>query len=385
MSRVIVDAREWQNMFDLKTGKQMNTTAPVVQMVRKVLAAHPYPGDTDNRSNQWVSSTALDLIDRYQPQLACLAYAHQYFSGRYMPMTQADRTDMIQDVFAEAARFIKASGYTPVIIGTGEMTSLKGEIDLNQLDGLAISSASSSRYAGLHQPSRQDLAFISRVPEIEKIVSKEDWISLFGGICNSTCDPALMPDYLLAAQQGWSFRTMGSTLRKTLRIPGESYQIPVATPLGHPEKITDIRAMIERHLPREKIALIIIEGVGKDHFPIAHTLCDNSQGWFFYEPGDGQYLTITTGTHQVFAYPTGYRYFDVDAEKIAFPFSGYFREVPEHTIGSDFSGKSIAVGNRSMFMHMAFGADISIECFARNLFNQGCMAVIHDESKYREE
>lgn len=29
-----------------------------------------------------------------------------------------------------------------------------------------------------------------------------------------------------------------------------------------------------------------------------------------------------------------------------------------------------------MFMHMAAGADISVECFARNLYNQGTLAVI---------
>jgi hypothetical protein len=56
---------------------------------------------------------------------------------------------------------------------------------------------------------------------------------------------------------------------------------------------------------------------------------------------------------------------------------GYFLKVPEHTIGMDFPGKSIAVGNHSMFVHMVFGADICIECFARNLYNQGCLGVIH--------
>jgi len=74
--------------------------------------------------------------------------------------------------------------------------------------------------------------------------------------------------------------------------------------------------------------------------------------------------------------PTGYRYDEEDDELKGYPFSGYFREVPGHTLGADCGGRSIAVGNRSMFTHMVFGADISVECFARNLFNQGCMAVI---------
>jgi hypothetical protein len=382
MSRVIIDAREWQNMFDLETGGKMTDTNPLVNMVQAVLADHPYPGDTDACSNRWVSETALDLIETYQPGLVCLTYAHQYFTGRYMPKTASDIESMIDDAFLEVDRFVNDSGYIPVIIGTGNMTDLIGEIDLSRLDGLAVLSAWSSRYAGLHNPSNKDLAYVKSVPEIEKVVTRDEWISLFDGINNITCDIDLMPDFLLVARKGWTYRTLGALLRKPVRIHDCSLSIPVSTSLGTIDHITDVRSMIDSHLKQEKIALIIMEGIGSGCFKLPHTLCDNSKDWFLYEPGDGQYLTLTTGRHQVFAYPTGYRYFDIDAEKTAFPFSGYFTEIPRHTIGADFDGKSIAVGNRSIFMHMAFGADISIECFARNLYNQGSMAVIHDNTKY---
>jgi len=87
---------------------------------------------------------------------------------------------------------------------------------------------------------------------------------------------------------------------------------------------------------------------------------------------------MTTGEHQVFAYPPGYRFSHEAMEQREFPFSGHFREVPAHTLGADFEGGSLAVGNRSMFTHMVFGADISVECFARNLFNQGSIAVLKE-------
>jgi hypothetical protein len=83
----------------------------------------------------------------------------------------------------------------------------------------------------------------------------------------------------------------------------------------------------------------------------------------------------------VFEYPVGYRYFGEDGPGKEFPFSGYFRSVPEDTIGASLGVRSIAVGNRSMFMHMVAGADISVECFARNLYNQGTMAVIQRSDK----
>jgi hypothetical protein len=166
-------------------------------------------------------------------------------------------------------------------------------------------------------------------------------------------------------------------LRKALRVPGPSYTIPISTPLGKTEKLTDIRNLIEANLQDRKIALVIVEGVGTRDFLMPHEECINSINWFYYEPGDGQYLTITAGAHQVFAYPTGYQYHDENDEKREYPFSGYFLKVPEHTLAADFPGKSVAVGNHCMFVHMIFGADICIECFARNLYNQGCIGVIH--------
>ena len=171
--------------------------------------------------------------------------------------------------------------------------------------------------------------------------------------------------------------TTGVPLRRALRVPGVTRTIPVATPLGKPETLRDIRDLIEGNLQHTKIALIIVEGVGNKDFVIPYNSCVNSVDWYYYEPGDGQYLTLNTGKHQVFAYPTGYQYHDENDAKRDYPFSGYFLSIPDHTIGRDFPGKSIAVGNHSMFVHTVFGADICIECFARNLYNQGCLGVIH--------
>jgi hypothetical protein len=155
----------------------------------------------------------------------------------------------------------------------------------------------------------------------------------------------------------------------------------VFTKLGSLKSITEIRGLIDTCLKDCKIALILLEGIGIKEFPRPYSSCENGKAWFYYEPGDAQYLTITTGRHQVFDYPVGYKYYEEDSEKKEYPLSGYFRSIPEKTLASQFPGRSIAVGNRSMFMHMVVGADISLECFARNLYNQGTMAVIHRQDK----
>jgi hypothetical protein len=139
--------------------------------------------------------------------------------------------------------------------------------------------------------------------------------------------------------------------------------------------------MVEAHLESRNVALIVLEGIGTKDFLWPWNPCDNGKGWYYYEPGDGQYLAAATGRHCVFDYPVGYKYFDEDGPEKKYPLSGYFREIPADTIGNRFSGRSIAVGNKSMFMHVVTGADVTLECFARNLYNQGTMAVIHRQDK----
>ena len=179
MSLAIVDAREWQNLLDLKTGKKVRDESPQTLMVRGLLERHPYPGDVSIESNRWVTETALDLVGSYHPELACLFYSHQFFAGRYTPMTEDQRQKMMESVFHEVDRFVRESEYTPVIVGSGDMVEVAGNIDLSKVDGIAISSHWSARYAGLHQASQRDLDHLASLPQIERIVPRDEWIGLF--------------------------------------------------------------------------------------------------------------------------------------------------------------------------------------------------------------
>jgi hypothetical protein len=389
MSLALIDARQWQKCFDLETGNKMEDDRAVADMVSSVLNRHPYPGDTDIKGNCWVSETALDLIEQYEPNLVCLSYAQQFFANRFFDHSKETQDNLSTSVMEEVNSFVERSGYTPVIVGTGDLLPLKGEINLSGLDGLAISSNWSARYCGLHSPSKKDLELLKTFKEVERIVTKKEWVELFQSVqpdLEINQPEELMPDALIVSKPGYAFKTMGNTLRKPVNISGNNFEIPVYSPLGKVHDLRDIRNLIrsnidshrESHLDSHKVALIIVEGVGKSFFPDDSSLCSNGEGWFYNEPGDSFYLTLSTGKHQPFAYPAGYKYFEQDEENIKFPFSGYMTSIPENTLAEDYAGKSIAVGNRSMLMHMAFGVDISIECFARNLFNQGCMAVLQD-------
>ena len=378
MSTAIIDAREWQKLFDLKTGEKISDKNKLVQRTAEVLARHPYPGDVEEMSNRWVSDTALDLIKAYNPQLVCLSYAQQYFAQRFSPVTPEQRRHMTRNVFEEVARFADLSGFTPLIVGTGNMTDLEEEIDLSRLDGLALTTAWSARYAGLHNPSARDMDLVAGLDQLERIVPLEEWIELFG---IRPRNMSRMPQYLVVSRKGSSFRIGGATLRRPHRIPAPTTAIPVSPTLAEAQDITGIRAIIEHHAIQKKTALVVLEGIGSEDFPEAYGLVANGKDWCVYEPGEGQYLTLTCGNHQLFTYPPGYPTYEDDDETTPYPFSGYFNAIPEDTLCKQFAGRSIAVGNRSMFTHMVYGADVSIECFARNLFNQGCLGVIHRTDK----
>jgi len=377
MDLVLVDARQWQNLLNFRTGEKINRDNDATLMTRRILAQRPYPGDMEHAANCWVTDTALDLVAAYQPRLACLSYARQYFAQRVEQLNEDQVSRMVAEVFEEAERFVRESGFTPVFIGTGDMTELRGEIDLSMLDGLVSAGGGSGSFIGLQGPSSSDLEYLADLPGIERLVEQEEWVSLFP-VHEYVSEH--IPDCLLVTHEGWCIRSAGSSPRRTARLQGRNATIPVSTPLGTVSSLTGIRKLVEENLDHTPIALIVLEGVGKRYFPLPYSECGNGIGWYCYEPGEGQYLTMATGEHQVFAYPPGYRLSDEVTEQREYPFSGHFRDIPEHTLGEDFAGRSIAVGNRSMFTHMVFGADISIECFARNLFNQGCIAVVRDKA-----
>lgn len=387
MSTAIVDARGWQNAFDLKTGERAEAVGPVAEMVRDVLRRHPYPGDVDAGSNRWVSDTALDLIESYAPGFVFLIYAAQLFSIRHVQMTPEDRAKTVSDAFLEVRRFMDESGLPAIVVGTGGLAPLLGYIDLTRLDGLGVCTHWSTRYAGLYSPSPGDIGFLESHPYVERIAPREEVAALFEG---SPEQASRIPEYLIVARDGYTFKSVSDAKRAPVMVNSRNFDIPFHAPGHLVGEIAGIRQTIEGSLSATPLAsergcaLIFVEGAGVEDFPWPHQLCRNGIGWYYYEPGEAQYLTVSSGRHRFLDYPagSGSKYLG-DGEDAArdYPFSGHFKVVPQDTIGNAFSGRSIAVGNKSMFMHMVAGADIAIECFARNLYNQGTMAVIHREKQ----
>ncbi|MGI6488110.1 MAG: hypothetical protein GX964_00890 [Syntrophomonadaceae bacterium] len=377
----IFDVREWQTMVNLSTGRKVEYDSPMVRLVKKVMAQHPYPGDFEMMGNQWVTDLALELVRNYDPGFVFLSYSQPYFAIRFNPMAPEKWQALVDNALTEAQRFIEESGFIPIIVGSGDMIPVEGYMDVSGLDGLAVCSPWSAHYEGVFHPSERDLEYVKSLSGLQRLVYREEFIRELGG---KPSDKDRVPDWVLVAREGFTFKGMQSSLRPLARIPAHNQFIPVYSKLGPIKTITDVSPLIEENLKTHKVALIMVEGIGVKDFTLPFTPVVNGFSWYTYEPGESQFLALTTGQHQFFNYPPGLQYWPDDNENKPYPFSGYFNHLDENALGFRYNGRSIAVGNRSMLMHATSGADIALECFARNLYNHGTMAAILREKEFKE-
>lgn len=386
----VIDVVEWQTVVDMRTGikaaEDLVKDNSLIGLTKEILKNHPYPGDLETAGIKWVTDVALDLYHSYQPQYMFLDYAQPYFFQVFREAPKEELQNLVFAIFKEISRLQKETGILPVVIGTGDMVPLAGCIDLTGLDGLALSGGMVGRCAGLYGPSERDWHLIKSHPQIERVFSKKELIDFFG---DDEEFVQKLPDYFLMAKEGRIFKSFGSMTRPLYKVQGANDQIPLSFPFGDPCgrtdvssfgsicRISDIRKMIEGALQEQKVALIVVEGIGSKNFPSDYRLCQNTCGWYRYAPGEGFYLTLTTGKDlQHHSYLPGYKYYVEDREDKDYPFSGYFCRMCTETLGEGFRGRSAAVGTRSIITHLASGADISIECFARGLYNYGTMGVV---------
>jgi hypothetical protein len=373
----LIDVVEWQTAVDFRTGRFTGVDHPRVDLAAEVLRAHPYPGDLIGAGDRWVTDAALDLNERYTPDFMLLIYANLYFPAVFSPLSEEERAVQIVQTFEQIEHFLNESGFAPVIVGLGDFVPFKEYVYLTDLDGEVVSGGMNPRYAGLNRATTSDLDRLAKRQGIARLVERDTFRAQFGG-CQRFYDR--FPEHLVVAEEGCIFRGPSSGARLLYRVSRHDQALPLHTSLGTAEAITDIAGLVLRALERERVALILVEGVGCESFPLSFQLISNALHWHTYSVGDSQYLALTTGKHFVeHPYPPGYRYYVDDGEDKLYPFSAVFTEMPPDTIGARFAGRSAAVGGRGILTHAVAGVDIAIECFVRALYNHGVMAVVLTE------
>lgn len=379
MTLGILDAVGWQTVFDLKNGQERKSDGPLCTIAREIQQNHPYPGDRESGAMAWVTDSALDLTHRYSPDLVILNYANPFFLRTFSGLSREKWREAVTTAFTEAERFIEESGFCPIVLGTGSLVPVTGQVDLSTLKGIENVTGPVPTYAAVDRPSPQDLRDIKDMEGVRWALTRDEFVKQFHPCKAQTLR---LPDFTLAAEEGWIFRGFGSVARPVHAIPGLDREIPIHSDAGAIPRLTEVKPTVLRGLEEgEKIALIIIEGVGTDEFLLPSTRCDNTFGEYIYPQGGEQYLAVMTGEDlNRQPYPPAYFHFREDDEHKPYPFSGYFTALPERTIGGEWPGKSVAVGSRSTLTHLTTGADIALECYARNLYNFGTLAVVREQN-----
>lgn len=371
----LIDVREWQAVVEMDTGGRIEGLPDGRKEyagVQTLQRRFPFPGDLSDDATAWVTDIALEVDRLYQPSLLMLVYADLSFKATF---TEGEMETQKKRTRSEIERFLEASGRGYAILGLGDMTELRGFVDLSGLDGIAMVSGFLGPFAGLFRPSSRDLAHLQEIGEVERLVTRDEFRSLFGG---SDLFYQHFPDWLIELREGYSVRGFGSLARRPYRIPAMNESVPLATNLeavARAKSITELEgALRETVASGERPVLVLVEGMGTDDFPWESRAISNRMGWFRYILGEGQYLAVSSGKHLVHHdYPPCLRYYLLDQ---SYPYSGLFERLPSGLLGQRAAGMTAAVGNRSICTHACLGADLTIECFARTLYNYGTLAVL---------
>lgn len=368
----IIDVGEWQSAFDLRTGQSLKGPATKSGALPELLRRLPFPGDLSPRSPSWVTDVALEMNRLYAPALIMMIHASISFKTMYGEASAVE--EELKSVRPEIERFIASSGLDCIILGLGNLVRVEGFMDLSGLDGLGLGSGFPSSYAGVYQPSSRDIEYLHGSDMVRHIAASEDFRAQFGG---SEVFYDRFPDYFLELEEGHAVKGFGVPPRKPARMPAKDGLLPMFTsakPIMSVRSITDLKRCLDMNIREgRRMALIVIEGLGTNYFPWHYQAIDNTMGWFHYPLGDSQYLALSSGQHMTgHGHPPCLRYY---LEDDLYPYSGIFNELPSGLIGQEVEGLSVAVGNRSIYTHACLGADITIECFARTLYNYGTLAV----------
>lgn len=360
-----------EKYVDFISGQELPLPADV-SMMREICAI-PYPGDTSADSCKWVLDTAAAALSLCKPQLLIIYIA--------MPLLLAMNTDLPRDRYLSQAEtairsFIGKHDYTPYIIGMGGMTKTLGLADDDHIEGYIASSLWSYHYAGVFNAGANDekrlrsnkrLAFVQSRDEFatEHSITSRKYLSRF-------------PDFLLRAREGYSFRGIGAHDRLPQMIPRQDRYLPVICPGNAPEDIHGVKHHVADLLVHgEKIALILIEGVGEEDFTGSRRMIANFSGSYLYDHSINQYMALSTGrTVGTNCFPPVSDHRILKAQKRSPYQSIFFAELPTDRIGG--LTNSLAVSSRCITGYASSGADITIECFCRNLQPLGNYAVFNN-------
>ena len=208
MAEILLDVNGWQSLFDFAGGepKDIPDARPDLALAQRIAAEHPYPGDTNPESFKWVTDTALDLYRSYSPDFFFLSYANTNLI-KVNTETDADAYRNLNKLeVSEAMRFAETTGYTPILVSTGDLKKFENIIDTENLESYLSLSTGDPYTAGLFEPTEKDLAYIERLEGLS-FEKKESFCKKYPSMTEAAKEG--LPDVMLFADEHYAFTRCG--------------------------------------------------------------------------------------------------------------------------------------------------------------------------------
>ena len=377
--KAIIDVREWQTTVDMKTGIPCEYNGELADKLKALAHEMPYPGDTGIEGIDWTFSGASKLLKLHDPNLLSLNFTHSYFAGLNRPLDSKSRSEGIKRILSGIDKFAEENSFKKIVVFTGDKTPHLGVVDMPETKGILQGTAWSNSMAGIFHSEKGDLEKARLAEHIDRIILREEIVS-------KSSNPFFkkhVPDILLVASKGWSFKGFASNNVSAYNIETQQPFLPVYSDIGMPEHIERVCPLIKQALGRgDRVLLAIVEGVGSEDLSensYEFSMVQNTRDWYSYG-GYSLYYTLATGkTFYEFDYPP---VFDMNMDRPfpePYPFSMSISQPCSDSIFRDENIRSLAVGSRSLATHTILNADISMECYIRSMNNMGVMIVVNEE------
>lgn len=412
------------NAFFLKTGEALPSNKVLIGGVLPQNFNGPnFPGDLAEDNSNWVIDSTISLDKIYPSEFFFLIFAAPMLKANYLEDPgQIELKKTIKNVFKQIKRFSdywkdkKREDLRILVIGTGNLSQFNGFVDIFDLkyNFPEYTFISFEGYIGIYldkiikEKIRMEqlplLELGSRKPKphskfskkdeklLETLKKNEDFenVKIIADLMEKNRPYSLeftsfAPDIICRAKNGKYFQNSYATARKLYQI--QSYNLTTGyttyndwlkeIPL---KKITDVFNSIMINVQEGPTAVIIIEGVGPSDIPHCQGLIDTTWGDLPYGADHNFINAITTGK-TAFETSFPYGFLPQLTKTDLYPYSWGMPPV-SNALGSDsFPGTShphsIAVGSRSMFLHMYSGCDISLEPWVRNRTENGVFYVLN--------
>ena len=384
MAEILLDVNGWQSLFDFAGGepKDIPDERPDLALAQRIAAEHPYPGDTNPDSFKWVTDTALDLYRSYSPDFFFLSYANTNLI-KVNTETDADAYRTLNKLaVSEAMRFAETTGYTPILVSTGDMKKFENIIDTENLESYLSLSTGDPYTAGLFEPTEKDLAYIERLEGLS-FEKKESFCKKYPSMTEAAKEG--LPDVMLFADEHYAFTRCGYRgLTMQVMPVKQKYCTAYSTFDDLPDDIFDFRAYIDKKLDEgHRIALIVIECVEEEDMPEGAKRVNRYKNGAYYIEGTGFYYALCS-SKEFFEPDMPYLFHNtnlVNRSERMNPFSYIRSDNYQNPLGLRPDKKTAAVGTRSGITHSCLMCDFCVECHSRGLAESGVLVFLNDKER----